>query len=92
MQKEIEVNIKGRVQMVMFRDFARRYAKRLELTGVVKNLGDGSVRVVAQGDEDKLNKFIELLKKGPTFAKVSDIDVKWMEIKEKFTDFKIIWT
>ena len=92
MQKEIEVNIKGRVQMVMFRDFARRYAKRLELTGVVKKLGDGSVRVVAQGDEDKLNKFIEVLKKGPTFAKVSDIDVKWMEIKEKFTDFKIIWT
>ena len=59
MQKEIEVIIRGRVQMVMFRDFTKRKAGSLGLTGTVKNLKDGSVCVVAQGDEDKLNKFIE---------------------------------
>lgn len=91
MQKKIEVIIKGRVQMVMFRDFAKRKAKALGLIGTVQNLEDGSVQVVAQGDEEKLNKFIELLKKGPTFAKVSDINVKWGQIEEKFTDFKIIY-
>lgn len=90
MQKEIEVIIKGRVQMVMFRDFAVRKAKALGLTGTVQNLEDGSVQVVAQGDEEKLNKFIELLKKGPTFAKVSGVNVKWRQIEKKFTDFKII--
>ena len=88
--KEIEVNIKGRVQMVMFRDFAKRKAESLELTGTARNLEDGSVHVVAQGNENKLNKLIELLKTGPAFAKVSDVDVRWKEIGEKFTDFKII--
>lgn len=91
MLKEIECNIVGRVQTVLFRDFTRRNAKSLGLTGVVKNLEDGSVYVVAQGDEEKLNKLIILLEKGPMFAKVDNVDVRWREVKEKFEDFKIIW-
>lgn len=95
MQKEIEIIIKGKVQMVMFRDFAERKAKAFKLTGIVENLEDGSVRIVAQGDEDKLNKFIELLQAGPMFAKISGFDVKWKGIGDNppagGNDFKIIY-
>ena len=92
MQKEIEVIIKGRVQMVMFRDFAKRKADNFGLYGTVENLNDNSVRIIAQGDENKLKEFIKLLKTGPMFAKVNDVDVRWKKIEEKFTDFKIVWT
>ena len=92
MQKEIEVIIKGRVQMVMFRDFAKKEADSLKLCGTVKNLGDGSVDVIAQGDEEKLKEFIEKLKTGPKFAEVENVEIQWRDIKERFNDFKIIWT
>lgn len=91
MLKTIEVIITGRVQMVMFRDFAQRKAKTLGLFGTVENLEDGSVQVVAQGDEDKLDKFIELLRTGPVFAKVKNIDIRWGETEKEFEDFKIIY-
>ncbi|PIT96662.1 acylphosphatase [Candidatus Campbellbacteria bacterium CG10_big_fil_rev_8_21_14_0_10_35_52] len=91
MQKEIECIIKGRVQMVMYRDFVRRKAKSLGLSGMVKNFEDGSVRVIAQGDEDKLKKFLEFLKIGPIFAKVAYVDTKWTEAKEIYKNFKIIY-
>ncbi len=91
MPKEIECIIKGRVQMVMFRDFARREAKALDIVGLAKNLDDGSARVVAQGDEDKLKEFIEKLKTGPQYAEVEDMNVKWREITKKFDDFEIIY-
>ena len=91
MIKEIEAIIKGRVQMVTFRDFAKGKARSLELYGTVENLSDGSVRVIAQGDEEKLKQLILLLKEGPHFAKVEDVKVGWREIKEKSDDFKIIY-
>ena len=91
MLKEIEVIIKGRVQMVMFRDFIKRKADKLGVYGMVENLPDDSVRVVAQGDEEKLKEFVEELKTGPQFAEVENVSIKWKEIGERFTDFKILW-
>lgn len=89
--KEVEVTITGRVQMVMFRDFAQRKARGLKITGTVQNLNDGSVRVVAQGEEDILKKYIEYLNKGSMLSNVENVSVSWREPKEKFTQFKIIY-
>ena len=77
--------------MVMFRDFAMRKAKSLQLTGTGENLDDGSVRVTAQGDENKLKELIQLLNEGPKFANVEDVSVKWRETSKKFDGFKIIY-
>ncbi|OGF58230.1 hypothetical protein A3B05_00740 [Candidatus Giovannonibacteria bacterium RIFCSPLOWO2_01_FULL_43_160] len=90
-QKRITARIAGRVQMVMFRDFASRKARGLGLTGFVKNDADGSVKVVAEGDEDVLKQFIELLREGPLFAKVENIMVDWEEPTFEFTSFEIIY-
>jgi len=59
MIKEIECTITGKVQMVMFRDFIQRKARALNISGTVENGEDGSVRVVAQGDEKSLQTFID---------------------------------
>lgn len=92
MQKQIECNISGRVQLVMFRDFAQRKARALKLVGTVQNLSDGTVRVVAQGEESALQKYIVQLQKGPTFAKVLGVAVEWRTPVEQYSDFRIIFS
>jgi len=77
--------------MVMFRDFAKRKARGLGLAGFVKNGADGSVRVVAEGDEEVLKRFIELLREGPLFAKVKNIMADWEEPTSEFASFEIIY-
>lgn len=90
--KQIECLITGRVQLVMFRDFAQRKARKLGVTGTVENLPDGSVKVIAQGSESKLLEFISHLKIGSMLAKVENVSVRWTETDlESFNDFKIIF-
>ncbi len=59
------VTITGRVQMVGFRFFAVRQAQRHAICGYVRNRYDGSVEVLAQGEERDLSRFLSTLKKGP---------------------------
>ncbi len=77
--------------MVMFRDFVRRKAMKLGLSGTVKNSEDGSVKVVAEGGEVELKKLIERLHKGPAFARVESVGVAWKDSEEAFKDFSIIF-
>ena len=88
--KEIKATITGKVQMVMFRDFAQRKAKGLGLSGTVRNGVDGAVHIVAQGREDELERLIEHLYKGPFLAKVARVSVEWVEPKEKVISFSLI--
>ena len=81
--------VSGRVQGVFFRDNTRRKAEELGLTGYAKNLPDGTVEVVAEGNEDKINELIEFIKKGPGIAMVEGINLKHKE-PENFKSFKII--
>jgi acylphosphatase len=88
----IEAKITGRVQMVMFRDFAQRKARGLRLVGTVQNMKDGSVAVVAEGEEEALKKFVVLLHKGSIFAKVEEVETKWNgETTGEFKRFTIIY-
>ena len=89
--EEIHCNIRGRVQVVMFRDFVQRRAKRLGLSGWVKNLDDGSVELVAQGEKHQLEKLLKPLKKGPILANVENVEVSWRKPKSEFESFQIIY-
>lgn len=92
-QKEIEASITGYVQGVNFRKFIKKHADELSIRGFVKNMSDGSVEVVAQGEEDNLKDFINLLKKGPYFAEVEEVDVSWSSTtQDTLTDFSIAET
>lgn len=89
MNKRLECVVKGRVQMVLFRDFAQRTAKKLGLFGFVKNMDDGSVCTVVEGDEKLLNQFLSAMKRGSIFSKVTEVNEKWGEAKGEFEGFKI---
>lgn len=86
--QEIEAIVSGRVTGVMFRDFVQRKARAMWLTGTVQNTGH-SVKIVAQGSEEKLKTLVAHLYKGPFMAHVRDVSVSWREPTETYTDFII---
>jgi acylphosphatase len=65
------------------------------LTGWVKNLpaqaslDDGRVEVVTEGEKDKLIRLIELIRTGPTFSRVENVEVTWGKAAQEFEDFTI---
>jgi acylphosphatase len=63
----------GKVQGVYFRQSARLEAKRLNIRGLVRNLPDGSVEVLAQGSVSAVQAMHEWLKRGPVQARVDDV-------------------
>ncbi|TSD07198.1 MAG: acylphosphatase [Parcubacteria group bacterium Greene0714_4] len=78
--------------MVMYRDFARRNARRLGLSGTVQNMPDGSVRIEAEGESAELDKFIAILKKGPLFSSVENVTVSSAEpASGNYSDFSIVY-
>jgi len=70
----VHVRIFGRVQGVGFRAWTERQAEKLNLSGWVRNRSDGSVEVMAEGENQEVDFFLTLCQKGPLFAKVMRIE------------------
>ncbi len=66
--------VRGRVQGVGYRYFVLREAEDLGVSGFARNLPDGSVEVMAEGEDPVLQQLEERLKKGPSFARVSGVE------------------
>jgi acylphosphatase len=67
--------VSGRVQGVGFRYFTQDIARREGLGGVVRNLPDGRVEAIAEGDEESLQRFEAALRRGPSHARVEHIEI-----------------
>jgi acylphosphatase len=90
MTKKLEIVVLGRVQGIGYRAYTLKIAQRLRIRGYVKNQADGSVKVLAIGDEDQTNEFIGYLKKGPAFSLVREMSVNEVEAAvERYQDFRV---
>ena len=87
--KRLRAVITGRVQGVAFRYFVCRRDQELSLTGWVRNLADGGLEVVAEGDESHLHKLLADLQQGPPMAWVQAVKVQWQAPEDNFTGFAI---
>lgn len=85
-----EIILRGRVQGVGFRHFARKQALRLGLKGNVRNLADGSVRIVADADDHTLGLFCRLLQRGNIFSRVDTLDTEIIDKPKEYNDFEIL--
>ncbi len=83
--------VSGRVQMVMYRDFACRNARAAGLVGTVQNLPDGSVEVIAEGERAKLDAFALKLWKGSLLSRVSMVAPRFTSATGEFQKFRIIY-
>ncbi len=88
--KQIHMRVFGRVQGVFYRASAQREAKRLGLTGWVRNRKDLSVELVAEGEETGIKDFIAWAQHGPSAARVERVDVRWRSFVGDFFDFRIL--
>lgn len=88
--KCLHITISGVVQGVFFRSNIEELAKRLGLSGWVKNTDDNKVEIIAQGEEDSLEQLIQYCRTGPSIARVDDVVIEEKEIDEKLTAFEII--
>jgi acylphosphatase len=84
----IVIIVHGLVQGVFFRFTTRRIARKLGLTGYVKNLPNGSVYIDAEGPKDKLNKLLEFSRKGPRDARVDRVEYDYKKPKSYLKSFE----
>ncbi len=86
---QYEITVSGRVQGVGFRYFALHRAQELGITGWAKNMVDGNVQIIAQGDEPTLKTFADFLRLGPTLSRVDKISIYKSEIITVFDTFSV---
>jgi acylphosphatase len=85
----LRATVYGRVQGVFFRDFTRKRGVELGITGFVRNIPEGGVEVVAEGEKQKLSSLIDSLKKGPPGSIVKRVEIMWTEYRGKYSTFEI---
>ncbi|HEC62953.1 MAG TPA: acylphosphatase [Candidatus Acetothermia bacterium] len=89
MVKRVRLLVSGRVQGVFFRAHTRDLARRLGLSGYVRNLPDGRVEIVAEGEEKALGELISVAHRGPPLAQVTGVEEKWEDPTGEFSGFSV---
>lgn len=83
------VFVSGRVQGVFFRSYTREKAQGLGLKGWVRNLKDGRVEALFEGEREKVEVAVDWCRIGPPYAKVTGFEVEWGEYKGEFNGFEV---
>jgi len=89
MKKRVHLFVAGRVQGVFFRAYTQARARELGLVGYVRNLPDGRVEIVAEGEEEALRKLVSFSHQGPPLAQVTGVKERWEPPTGEFADFEI---
>ena len=89
MKARAHVYVSGRVQGVFFRAETADLADRFGLGGWVRNLPDGRVEALFEGEKEDVEKAVEFCRRGPPGAYVRHLDVNWEDWKGEFRDFRI---
>lgn len=89
MPTEIHIIVRGRVQGVGYRFAAQRAARTIGVGGFVRNLPNGDVEILAQGDDERIQRMIDWARRGPPMARVEKIETETRERSELFQDFVI---
>jgi len=81
--------VRGRVQGVSFRYYTLQEAQQLDLLGFVRNRWDGTVEVVAEGDDGAVRSLLAWLHSGPRWAVVDEVEETWMQPSGEFKRFEV---
>ncbi len=83
------IYVSGRVQGVFFRSNTRSRALILGVTGWVRNLPDGRVEAVFEGEREAVEKLIDWCNQGPALARVDHVEVKWETYRGEYKTFTV---
>jgi acylphosphatase len=90
MKVRARVLISGKVQGVYFRQSTLAEARGLGITGFVRNLMDGRVEAVFEGEEHAVKMLVNYCRSGPSAARVSNVDVAYGPFKGEFPNFRVL--
>jgi acylphosphatase len=89
MKTRVHLYVSGLVQGVFFRQNTKQKAQSLGVFGWVRNLPDGRVEAVFEGEEPQIKEIVEFCNKGPSTAKVENVEVAWEAFKGEFNGFSV---
>lgn len=87
--KHAHIFVSGRVQGVGYRYFVKSNARKVGVTGWVRNLPDTRVEAVLQGNKTQIEDMLARCRRGPMLSEVTDIEVRWEEKEQDFWTFEI---
>ena len=90
MKIQAKIIVKGTVQGVFFRQFVKEAADSLELVGFVRNLESGDVEIIVEGSDERIDRFVEVVRKGPPHAIIKDVVVEERKWGGDFKDFRVL--
>jgi len=91
MKARARILISGKVQGVFYRDHTRNWASSMGLSGWVRNLADGRVETLVEGEKEIILDLERKLKKGPPLSRVENVHTEWEDYIGEFLDFRITW-
>ena len=84
------VHYSGRVQGVGFRYIVKSLVPGYEVLGTIKNLSDGRVEMVAEGQQLELEEFLQAIRDSGLRSNIQDENIVWVDAEDKFIGFKIV--
>ena len=89
MVRSLQCLISGKVQGVYFRDWTHDHAVNLGVKGWVRNVADGRVEVLAQGDDSALEELKKRLLQGSPLSRVDHVECKWLDYDKEYDRFEV---
>lgn len=89
--QRVRIFVKGKVQGVFFRQALKVKAKQNNVFGWVKNLSDGRVEAVLEGNDENVNILVEWCHGGPANARVEDVEIKNENYINEFSKFDVLY-
>ena len=89
--QRVRIFVTGKVQGVFFRQALKVMAKKNDIFGWVKNLEDGRVEAVLEGNEEKVSRLVEWAHGGPANARVEDVDIHNEKFTSEFSKFDVLY-
>ena len=89
--QRVRLFVTGKVQGVFFRQALKVMAKKNDISGWVKNLEDGRVEAVLEGNEEKVSRLVEWAHGGPANARVEDIEIRNEKFTSEFLKFDVLY-
>lgn len=88
-KNSVKIIVSGLVQGVGFRYFTIKQAATLGLKGYAKNLPTGQVEIIAQGEKGMIDELVKIVRVGPSYASVSDVQLEEINTDENYDNFGI---
>ncbi|MFH1237878.1 MAG: acylphosphatase [archaeon] len=89
-KKAAKFVVKGTVQGIFFRQFVKEHADNLKLRGFVRNLANGDVEVIVEGEDDAIGRLAGFVRKGPEHAQIRDVQIVERKWSGDFKEFKFL--